>query len=47
MMVILPKEDYNITEVETDMRRFDIRFIEKKLTAQNQFDAVEVQGPML
>jgi hypothetical protein len=47
MMVILPKEDYNITEVETVMRRFEIKSIEEKLTAQNQYDEVEVQGPML
>ncbi len=47
MMVILPKEDYNVTEVESVMRHFDIKSIEEKLTAQNQFDAVEVQGPML
>ncbi len=47
MMVILPKKDYNVTEVESVMRRFDIRSIEKKLTAQNQLEEVEVQGPML
>ncbi len=47
MMVILPKEDYNVTEVEAVMRGFDIKSIEEKLTTQNQFEEVEVQGPML
>jgi hypothetical protein len=47
MMVILPKEDYNVTEVESVMRRFDITSIEERLTAQNQFDEVDVQVPML
>jgi hypothetical protein len=47
MMVILPKEDFNVTHVEEYLKRFEIKSIEEKLTAQNQFDEVEVQGPML
>ncbi len=47
MLVILPKEDYNITEVESFMRHFEIKNIEERLTAQNHFEEVEVQGPML
>jgi len=47
MLVILPKDNHNITDVEFFMRRFETRYIEKKLSDQSQFAEVEVQGPML
>ena len=44
MVILLPKEDYSIRDVEEKMKRFDTRKFEPRLSA-NSFTEVEIQMP--